>query len=343
MKIQYLKHILLVMLLVTISFSCEDYLGGDTNVDPNKVGEVSLGALLPTIVSSTALNHYNLGFRTSQIVQYVASATATASDTDTHNQIRLGTTWTGLYLRALSNANLMARQSKEDASPHYEGVAKVVLALNLGLATDTWGDVPYSEAFQANENLTPAFDNQESIYTAIQNLLDEAIIALNTENSVFSPGDDDVLYGGDLSKWIKAAHTLKARYALHLSEFDSEASSKALAAIANGFDSNEDDFQFLYDERNLNPWHKRPALANATGNASITFSEQLIDAMNGTDYGVFDPRLPIIADNDGEAEYKGAINGSEAGEDSNSKFSVDTWYSTAPAPTACADGTPRIH
>ncbi len=332
MKTKYFKHILLAMLLAIVSFSCDDYLGGDTNIDPNRVGEVSLEALLPTIAASTALNHYNLGFRTSQIVQYVASATATAGDTDTHNQIRLRTTWTGIYLRALSNANLLAIQSGEESSPHYEGVAKIVLALNLGLATDTWGDVPYSEAFQANENLTPAFDNQETIYASIQQLLDEAIIALNSDNSVFSPGDDDVLYGGDLSKWIKAAYTLKARYALHLSEFDPEAPAKALAAVANGFDGNEDDFQFLYDERNLNPWHKRPALANATGNASITFSEQLIDAMNGTDYGVFDPRLPIIAENDGEAEYKGAINGSEAGEDSNSKFSVDTWYSTVTAP-----------
>lgn len=332
MKIKYFKHTMPVILLTVIFLSCDDYLGGDTNVDPNRVGEVSLNAVLPTIIDATALNYYNLGFQTSQIVQYVASATASAGRTDTHNQIRLQTTWTGIYLRAMSNANLLANQAMEDGSPHYEGVAKVVLAINLALATDTWGDVPFSEAFQADNNLTPAYDSQESVYIAIQGLLDEAITALNAGTSLFSPGSDDLVYGGDLSQWIKAAHSLKARYALHLTKVDSEAASKALAAVANGFDNNDDDFQYLYDERNLNPWHKRPALADGTGNASITFSEQLIGAMNGTDYGVFDPRLPIIAENDGDPEYVGAINGEEAGESSNSRFTVDTWYSTISAP-----------
>ena len=332
MKIRYFKHTMLVISLTIISLSCDDYLGGDTNVDPNRAVEVSLNVLLPTVIDGTALNHYNLGFETSQIVQYVASATATSSRTDTHNQIRLGTAWRDLYLRALSNASVMALQAAEQESPHYEGVAKIMLAINLSLATDTWGDVPYSEAFQADNNLTPAYDSQESIYTAIQDLLDEAIVALNEENSLFSPEGDDLVYGGDLSQWVKTAYSLKARYALHLSELDTEAASRALTAIANGFDSNDDDLQYLYDERNLNPWHKRPALADGTGNASITFSEQLIDAMNGTDYGVFDPRLPLIAENDGEAEYTGAINGEEAGESSNSRFTVDTWYSTATAP-----------
>ena len=332
MKIKYFKHTMLVISLTVISLSCDDYLGGDTNVDPNRAQEVSLNVLLPTTIDATALNHYNLGFETSQIVQYVASATATSSRTDTHDQIRLSTAWRDLYLRALSNANVMAVQAVEQESPHYEGVAKIMLAINLSLATDTWGDVPYSEAFQADNNLTPAYDRQESIYTVIQDLLDEAITALNDDNSLFSPGGDDLVYGGDLSQWVKAAYSLKARYAIHLSEVDTEAASRALTALANGFDSNDDDLQYVYDERNLNPWHKRPALADGTGNASITFSEQLIDAMNGTDYGVFDPRLPLIAENDGEAEYTGAINGEEAGESSNSRFTVDTWYSTFAAP-----------
>ena len=332
MKIRSFKHTMLVLSLTIISLSCDDYLGGDTNVDPNRVVEVSLNALLPTIIDATATNHYNLGFETSQIVQYVASATATSSRTDTHDLIRLGTAWRVMYLRALSNANIAAEQAVVQESPHYEGVAKILMAVNLALATDTWGDIPYSEAFQGEENLTPVYDSQESVYVAIQNLLDEAIVALNAGSSLFSPERDDLVYGGDLSRWIKTAYSLKARYAMHLSEFDTDAPSRALADLANGFEDNEDDLQYIYDERNFNPWHRRPALADGTGNASITFSEQLIDAMNGTDYGVFDPRLPIIADNDGAAEYSGAINGEEAGESSNSTFTIDTWYSTFAAP-----------
>ena len=41
------------------------------------------------------------------------------------------------------------------------------MAANLGLATNSWGDVPFSEAFLGEENLFPTFDTQESVYQNI--------------------------------------------------------------------------------------------------------------------------------------------------------------------------------
>ncbi len=323
---------ILILLPLILSTACEDYLGGDTNIDPNKVNEVSLNALLPSIIDATADNHYSLAFSTSQLAQQVASATATSSQTDIHQNVRLSGTWTGIYLRAMSNAKVMIDQAAENESPYYSGIGKVLLAINLGLATDTWGDVPYSEAFQASEDLTPKFDEARSIYDEIFELLDEAIIDLEAENSLFSPSDDDLIYGGEIANWIKLAHSLKARYALHLSNIDESNLSSVITSVGLGLDNNADDFQYGYDERNLNPWHRRPALANGTGNASIAFSEQLVGAMNGDDFGVFDPRLPIIADNGENATWEGTRNGSEDGGLGNTGFTVNTWYSTASAP-----------
>jgi hypothetical protein len=331
MKRILIKSMFALALMVNL-VACEDYLGGDTNVNPNKVNEVSLNALLPTVIAASADNYYSVGFNTSQIVQYVASATATASNTDTHQNIRLGGSWTGIYLRALTNANIMVDEAEEDDSPHYAGIGRILMALNLGLATDLWGAIPFTEAFQADEELTPGFDDQEVIYENIQRLLNEAIEDLNAENSNFSPGADDLVYGGNLNQWIKAAYALKARYALHLSEMSSFSAADVLNFTESSFTSNADDLQLRYDSRNLNPWHQRPALANQTGNASITFSEQLIGTMNGDEYGVFDPRLPIIADNGSAVEYTGAINGAEGGELSNSEFTINTWYSRPNAP-----------
>src|SRR5438876_957058 len=93
-------------------------------------------------------------------------------------------------------------------------------ALSLGLAADLWGDVPYAEAVGGNP--TPALDGQMAVYTAVQNLLSEAIAEL-TNGTGPGPLGNDLVYGADTSLaqrtlWIKAAHTLKARFLLHTVE-----------------------------------------------------------------------------------------------------------------------------
>ena len=307
--------------------SCDDYL--DVNDDPNRVTDVTLEALLGPAIESTARNHYTIAFTTSQIAQQTGSVFGGGADA--HNEFRLETAWTGIYLTALTNLDIIINQAEEEGSPHYAGVAKVLQAVNLGLATDQWGDVPWTEAFERDIELTPKFDTQESIYSVIQTLLDDAIVDLSTPNSIFSPSNDDLVYEGNLEQWIKAAYTLKARYYLRLSKRQgASVANNALDALANGFSSNDDDLQIVYNEVIRNPWHLTPALANNTGNFSISIASQLIDAMNGTTYPTFDPRLPIIADNDGAATYEGIENGS--GEGGNSDFSETTWYSTETAP-----------
>ena len=164
-------------------------------------------------------------------------------------------------------------------------------------------------------------------------MLDEAITNLEAANSVSSPGVDDVIYGGNLVQWIKTANVLKARYAIHLTNKGAQqAATQALEALSGmSYESNDDDFQFEYDERNLNPWHSRVALAINTGNFTIAPAAQLIRMMNGDLYGVFDPRLPLITDlDDGQTEYEGMVNGTESGNTVNLRD--NTWYASSDAP-----------
>ncbi|MCG8391155.1 MAG: SusD/RagB family nutrient-binding outer membrane lipoprotein [Cytophagales bacterium] len=323
---KYIKTILLLA-VAAWSSSCDDYL--DINDDPNRVTDVTLEALLGPTIESTARNYYNVAFVTSQVSQQTGSVFGGGADA--HEEFRLETSWTGIFLTALTNLNIIIEKAEVEESPHYAGVAKILQAVNLGLATDQWGDIPLTEAFKGDEQLTPKFDSQESVYNRIQTLLDEAITDLSSQNSLFSPSNDDLMYGGRLEQWIKAAYTLKARYYLHLTKRDgATAANSALDALANGFTSNDDDLQLVYNSIIRNPWHLTPALANNTGNASISMGEQLINAMNGTSYPTFDPRLPIIADNGDATVYEGIENGS--GNGGNSDFSESTWYSTETAP-----------
>lgn len=306
---------------------CDDYL--DENTDPHSAQTVTLDALLPATQEATSNNHYLAAYTTGQFTQHLASYVA--GGTDAYQETRMSTAWTGLYLTALTNLDLLVEQAEEQTSPYYAGIGKILEALNLGLATDTWGDVPFSEAFKGEEDLTPAFDDQETIYATINTLLDDAIISLQQTTSLFKPGSDDLIYAGKVANWIKLAYSLKARNAIHLTGKDeATAIADALAAIPLAIAANADDFQLNYNSVNRNPWFNNVASPITTGNYTVGPSEQIINLMNGTYYTVIDPRLPKLFDNQGAATYGGLVNGQGGG--GNSRLSINTWYAAQTAP-----------
>jgi hypothetical protein len=109
---------------------------------------------------------------------------------------------------------LFLQKGQAENAPAYVGIAKTLMAYNLGIATVNWENVPYSQADQ--KNFTPDYDTQEQIYATIQKLLDEAITEL-AKNTGTKPAADDLIYNGDTAKWTRLAYSLKARYAMHLS------------------------------------------------------------------------------------------------------------------------------
>lgn len=115
------------------------------------------------------------------------------------------------------------------------GEALILNAINWGVLTDLHGDVPFSECFKGIS--APKVDTQESIYTAIFAMLDEAQTALAAGGN--NAGEQDIIYGGDTKKWSAFGHAVKARYLLHTygrnKSVLSEVVKEAQAAIDGGF------------------------------------------------------------------------------------------------------------
>ena len=151
--------------------------------------------------------------------------------------------------------------SGASGSFYYTGIGKVMMALCLGNITSMWGDVPYSEALRGSEVRSPKFDSQESVYEAIQQLLDDAITDLEQEYDGLKPASDDIIFKGDINRWIMTAYALKARYYMHLTkrtgDLSFNPSEKALEALENSFISGEDDmvYQFGYNASEYNPFY----------------------------------------------------------------------------------------
>jgi hypothetical protein len=98
----------------------------------------------------------------------------------------------------------------------YLGIVQVWEALDMSVAADIWGDVPYREA--ASSAATPVLDPQAQVYGDLQALLSQAITNLGGAGP--GPGTLDLAYGGNTAKWIELANTLKARLYMHTVELD---------------------------------------------------------------------------------------------------------------------------
>ncbi len=241
------KHILAIITLVIAGLvsSCGDF--DDLNQDPTRPGgdSVSLVAITPTMQTQTHRNLLANGARLSGIVtqqwigfdaQQVAFTSYDIGESDISN------IWeNGLYTGSMRDCNDMITRATAENATHTRAVAKIYMAINLGLATNLWGDVPYSEAFLGEQNLSPAYDSQSDIYNSIQTLLDEAIIDLATNDPLGVQGD---LVNAD---WTATAHALKARFYMQLTKRDVNASTKALSEIALAFTGNSDQPIFNFE------------------------------------------------------------------------------------------------
>ena len=122
--------------------------------------------------------------------------------------------------------NKCQNSSEDQGNTTTEAIARILLAYNAALATDMFGDTPFSQTGILNEDGTPMYmqpkiDTQESIYKEIMQELDKAIGLLDegkSKDNGFSGaiGSRDYIYGGNAAKWLKAAYALKARYTMRL-------------------------------------------------------------------------------------------------------------------------------
>lgn len=213
--------------------------------------------------------------------------------------------WVNIYQAGLSLNQIITQFGSAD--PYYDGIAKVLMALNIGYATDLWGDVPFSDAFQGTSgNITPKYDTQQQVYTEMQTYLDAAITDFATSSSANKviPGTDDIFYQGDLSKWTKLAYGLKARYAMRLSHRDGTATGAAAAAnvlnyVTKALSSGSDNLVATFDGgNNQNLWYN----FNNQRAGYMSMGKYFIDMLNANG----DPRLPFFAGKDANGGYSGA-------------------------------------
>lgn len=284
--------ILIWIALISVSVSCEIT---DANIDPDNPSAdlVNAGAIYPGMIAQTHRNSVALGGRIAGIlVQHFDGLDAQQIAYDQYNigESDVDDLWDfGLYgAGSMKDAFVIIQNNEGEIS----ALAKLYMAANLGVATSSWGDIPYSDAFVGDQgNLNPTYDTQESIYMEIQSLLTQSI----DEGVASGIG----AFGGagsvDNVDWEGVAHALKARYYLHLTSVNgATAAQNALAEIQQAFTSTAQQPDFIYSTpaQNANPWY----LFDNDRPSTLGISEVLYNEMQSNN----DPRLPLYS-TDGES------------------------------------------
>lgn len=340
MKIKLISYLLLT---VATFGSCKKGYLDINEVNPNQTQSPPINGLLAAVTYQTGINFYRAGDFTSYYVQYLASPNkGSASDIYENadrsslwfNTTTTGTNPFGGVYNTIMDGRVMQQKAIAANAYEYVGVVKVTEALNMSMMIDIFGDMPYSEAFDP-ANFTPKYDKAEDIFNKCLTLLDEAVVEFNKPNPAIKlDAASDVMHGGKTSAWIKTAYALKARLLTRLSKLPAYNPTQILAALSNAYTANADDAQVTrFFSRN--PWGQ--AAANNAGLLlDVWLSEQYVDALNGTTFGVVDPRLKLIASPTTSGIYKGTPNGNgrtgsgTAGQESY--LSTTGFYSTSAAP-----------
>ncbi len=256
------KLIPVVALAIVGATGCNDFLtGGELTTDPNRPTSSTARQLFVGVQSNIWAFLASDPVRTSEIWaqhltgvqgQYLLTQQYSNSE-NTTNGFNQGL-YTGGGLVDIRRAQGIASEAEDMV---FVGTLQVQEALLMGVAADMFGDVVYSHALTNEPN--PPLDSQLEVYAALQIKLDSAITNLSaTGPSNVGPGVADLAYGGNVAKWTKLAHTIKARLYMHTAEVDPAAYAKALTEAQLGLTGSSDDFVAIFSGANneQNFWYQ---------------------------------------------------------------------------------------
>ncbi len=124
------------------------------------------------------------------------------------------TIWDNTYITL---ANYQAIETSYGANvattgANYVAISRIMKAVHFQRLVDTYNNIPYTSALQAGSINSPMYDDAASIYKSLVNQLDSAVVLINGATTASdNPGGYDIMFGGNMTKWITFARTEKLK------------------------------------------------------------------------------------------------------------------------------------
>ncbi len=277
---------------------------GFDEMNVNKTAAIAINpvfALNNAVVNTTPPSptvQYEMG-----IVQQIVSPNSgvlTGANFNQDNRDYTQATWQRYFRSVIRNTYDVIATTKDPARTNLVNMAKILQSYAFLVLTDTYGDIPYTEAGKGytDQKVYPKYDKQQAIYAGIIKDISDAVAALDASKTRETA---DVLFGGDVAKWKKFGNSLLLRIGMRLSKVDAtQAQALVTRAFAGGvITTNADNVLILHDANYLNSIGQ---LLNATEANNFYLAAPFVDYLKKTN----DPRLRSIA-----VRYVGATSGTQ--------------------------------
>jgi len=301
-----MKRYLSIFLFIAafVSTSCEgDF--NEINTDPNRASADVFEAdlILPNVLAgyaNTSAGYSGSILFQSMWTQSMASTSSGGANYYSNGDKYVGSSstvsyiqnvWSGNYTNASRAFQMKKLADADPALSNLSNISEIMRVLLLAFTTDIYGDIPYSEALQAEDGIVrPVYDRQQDIYPAMLADLETAILGL--DDSALPPTNDP-LYGGDVSKWRKLGYSFMLKYAMRLIDVDPATAQEYLSkAVAGGIFASSADEAVLPMDRDFFPNSNTSALLVVDDLYEVRWSTKMIDYLTTNN----DPRLAISAE-----------------------------------------------
>lgn len=309
-----MKKIYIILLTALIAVSCSDNLEGlnENTKDPAAVsGESLFTGAQKNLVDQMVTQNVNMN-NNKLWSQYLQETTYT--DESNYDQVTRSIPdnhWSVMYkdvLKDLKEASMVISETTyttdelNGRKPNKLAIIEILTVYAFANLVETYGDIPYTEALDI-ELLLPKYDKGEEVYKKLITRLTSAVGNLDPGKNSFE-GNEERIYQGDVSKWIKFGNSLKLKMGNMLSDVDPAAAQSAItSAIAAGvFTSNDDSatYSYLSADPNTNPVYADLVLS---GRSDYVAGKTIVDIMNNLD----DPRRAVYFEQVGGVYVGGEI------------------------------------
>ncbi|MES2520395.1 MAG: SusD/RagB family nutrient-binding outer membrane lipoprotein [Bacteroidota bacterium] len=307
MNIKYIFKGTITLAFAALLTACQSELE-KINKNPNESTTAQPDYILANAIKSNAdlLQGSDASMETTTLfVQHWAKIQYTDVDKYVVNPTNVQNIWTNLYSQGLNDFAEVIKIGQKTNNPNYQAVGLILQSWSFQILTDLYGDIPYSQALNINQFLTPQYDSQKDVYAGILTNLKKAteLIDLNA-----NPIKGDVIYNGNLARWKKFANSLRLRVALRIADRDSQAAKSVFTELAgnksNFIASNDEIAQLTY----LASPNQNPVARDRETRDDYRVSKSIVDRL----VLLNDPRLSIFANKTADvtpAGYIGVTNG----------------------------------
>lgn len=217
--------------------------------------------------------------------------------------------WTTMYRDVLNNLKDAGRVVSENTlldptvKENQLAIIDILQVYVFKILVNTFGDIPYFDALNPN-NLFPKYDDAQAVYADLLKRLAADIASLKPASGSFA-STEDLVYKGNVAKWLKFANSLQMQMGMIIADVDNAAAKTAVeSANANAMTSSEDDAMVAYypNSPSQNPLYVDIVLG---GRPDYVAAEDLMNPL----ISLNDPRKAQFFGKNNDGNYVGGIVG----------------------------------